>query len=114
MTTDDGKPRRRLLPSVLHVLLAIYGILYLLFVIISFFPAEEGSPVSDRVPYHPFGLDGSPSLRVRSALCHLQVSKQAPELIVAQSMTCTAGFRSASRQAGPGSPSGVLLEQDVQ
>jgi hypothetical protein len=41
------------------VLLTIYGILYLVFVIIGFIPSQEGSPVSDSVPYHPFALEGS-------------------------------------------------------
>jgi len=61
MGADTAQPsvRRRLFPTALHVLLAIYGILYLLFVIIGFVPSEEGSPVSDSVPYHPFGLEGS-------------------------------------------------------
>ncbi len=38
---------------------SLYGVLYLVFVIIGFIPSQEGSPVSDSVPYHPFGLDGS-------------------------------------------------------
>ena len=50
---------RRLFPTALHVLLSIYGILYLVFVIIGFIPSQEGSPVSDSVPYHPFALEGS-------------------------------------------------------
>jgi hypothetical protein len=56
---DQRPARRKLFPTVLHVLLAIYGILYLVFIIIGFIPSPEGSPVSDSVPYHPFGLDGS-------------------------------------------------------
>jgi hypothetical protein len=50
---------RRLFPSALHVLLAVYGALYLVFVIVGFVPASEGSPVAASVPYHPFGLEGS-------------------------------------------------------
>jgi hypothetical protein len=50
---------RRLFPTFLHILLAIYGALYLVFVIIGFLPASEGSPVAASVPYHPFGLEGS-------------------------------------------------------
>jgi hypothetical protein len=59
MQADDAKPKQRLFPTALHVLLAIYGGLYLVFVIIGFIPAEGGSPVSDSVPYHPFSLEGS-------------------------------------------------------
>jgi hypothetical protein len=50
---------RRLFPTVLHILLAIYGALYLVFVIVGFIPASEGSPVAASVPYRPFGLEGS-------------------------------------------------------
>jgi hypothetical protein len=50
---------RRLFPTALHVFLTIYGALYLVFVIIGFVPATEGSPVASSVPYHPFGLEGS-------------------------------------------------------
>jgi hypothetical protein len=50
---------RGLFPSVLHVLLTIYGALYLVFVIVGFVPASEGSPVAASIPYHPFGLEGS-------------------------------------------------------
>jgi hypothetical protein len=50
---------RPLFPSVLHILLAIYGTLYLAFVIVGFLPAAGGSPVAASVPYHPFGLEGS-------------------------------------------------------
>ncbi|MBU0508655.1 hypothetical protein KKH27_07460 [bacterium] len=61
MGADTARPSvmRRLFPSALHVLLTIYGILYLVFVIIGFIPNQEGSRVSDSVPYHPFGLEGS-------------------------------------------------------
>lgn len=61
MGADTAQPSamRKLFPTALHVLLTIYGILYLMFVIIGFIPSQEGSPVSDAVPYHPFGLDGS-------------------------------------------------------
>ena len=61
MTTDTGESasRRRLFPTTTHVYLAIYGALYLLFVIVGFVPSQEGSPVSDHPgPYHPFGLEG--------------------------------------------------------
>jgi hypothetical protein len=50
---------RQFFPTVLHILLAIYGALYLVFVIIGFIPSSEGSPVAASVPYHPFGLEGS-------------------------------------------------------
>jgi hypothetical protein len=50
---------RRLFPSTLHIFLAIYGALYLIFVIVGFIPAQEGSPVAASIPYHPFGLEGS-------------------------------------------------------
>lgn len=58
---DTGQPSamRMIVPTALHVLLAIYAILYLVFVIIGFIPSQEGSPVSDSVPYHPFALEGS-------------------------------------------------------
>lgn len=61
MEADAIQPsvKRRLFPTALHVLLTIYGILYLVFVIIGFIPSQEGSPVSPSVPYHPFGLEGS-------------------------------------------------------
>jgi hypothetical protein len=61
MPIDVRQPHggRRLFPSVLHILLAIYGTLYLVFVIVGFFPAAAGSPVAASVPYHPFGLEGS-------------------------------------------------------
>ena len=61
MGADTAQPsvKRRLFPTALHVLLTIYGILYFVFVIIGFIPSQEGSPVSDSVPYHPFGLEGS-------------------------------------------------------
>jgi hypothetical protein len=61
MGADTAQPfvKRRLFPTALHVLLTIYGILYLVFVIIGFIPSQEGSPVSDSVPYHPFALEGS-------------------------------------------------------
>jgi hypothetical protein len=50
---------RRLFPSALHIFLAIYGALYLAFVVVGFVPAQEGSPVAASIPYHPFGLEGS-------------------------------------------------------
>jgi hypothetical protein len=50
---------RRLFPTTLHIFLAIYGALYLVFVVVGFVPASEGSPVAASVPYHPFGLEGS-------------------------------------------------------
>ncbi len=61
MGADSAQPpaKRRLFPTALHVLLTIYGILYLVFVIIGFVPSQEGSPVSPSVPYHPFALEGS-------------------------------------------------------
>ena len=61
MGADTAQPsvKRRFSPTALHVLLTIYGILYLVFVIIGFIPSQEGSPVSPSVPYHPFALEGS-------------------------------------------------------
>jgi hypothetical protein len=59
-TSVEPRPAgRRYFPSVLHILLAIYGALYLLFVIVGFVPASGGSPVAASVPYHPFGFEGS-------------------------------------------------------
>jgi hypothetical protein len=61
MATNIGKSKggRRLFPSILHIFLATYGALYLVFVIVGFVPASEGSPVAASIPYHPFGLEGS-------------------------------------------------------
>jgi hypothetical protein len=53
----DGRPAA--ISNGLHIFLAIYGALYLVFVIVGFIPASEGSPVAASVPYHPFGLEGS-------------------------------------------------------
>jgi hypothetical protein len=59
MNVGKSAGDRRLLPSALHILLAIYGALYLFFVIVGFIPAPEGSPVAASIPYHPFGLEGT-------------------------------------------------------
>lgn len=62
MTTDSrhSRSKRRIFPTTTHVYLAIYGALYLLFVLVGFVPSQDGSPVSDLPgPYHPFGLEGS-------------------------------------------------------
>jgi hypothetical protein len=61
MATNVGTSAgdHRLFPSTLHVFLAIYGALYLAFVIVGFIPAQDGSPVAASMPYHPFGLEGT-------------------------------------------------------
>jgi hypothetical protein len=61
MAMNVGNPAgdRRLFPSALHIFLAIYAALYLIFVIVGFVPAQEGSPVAASIPYHPFGLEGT-------------------------------------------------------
>jgi hypothetical protein len=61
MVPSDGKlpTGSRLFPTTLHIFLAIYGALYLVFIVIGFVPAPAGSPVAASVPYHPFGLEGS-------------------------------------------------------
>jgi hypothetical protein len=59
MNVGNSAGDRRLFPSPLHIFLAIYGALYLAFVIVGFVPAPDGSPVAASIPYHPFGLEGS-------------------------------------------------------
>jgi hypothetical protein len=36
---------------------SVFGLLYLAFIIVSFIPAQEGSPVSSAVPFKPFDLE---------------------------------------------------------
>jgi hypothetical protein len=43
--------------SGLQLITSIYGLLYLLFFIVSFIPFKEGGPVSDMVPFKPFDLE---------------------------------------------------------
>jgi hypothetical protein len=36
---------------------SVFGLLYLAFIVLSFIPAQEGSPVSSAVPFRPFDLE---------------------------------------------------------
>jgi len=41
----------------LQIAIYIYGLLYLIFFIVSFIPSENGNPVSDMVPFDPFDFE---------------------------------------------------------
>jgi hypothetical protein len=43
--------------SGVQIVTSIYGLLYLLFFVVSFIPSKDGSPVSDLVPFNPFDLE---------------------------------------------------------
>jgi hypothetical protein len=52
---QPGKATRR--PKGLLIATSVFGLLYLGFIIQSFIPAQEGSPVSSAVPFKPFDLE---------------------------------------------------------
>lgn len=49
--TNPPQPKRKLFPSTLHLLTSIYGLLYLMFVIASFFPSTIGLVSESNNPY---------------------------------------------------------------
>lgn len=50
---SQTKPR----PKGLLIALSVYGLLYLVFIVVSFIPSDTGSPVSTTVPFDPFDLE---------------------------------------------------------
>ncbi len=52
---QPGQATRR--PKALLIATSLFGLLYLAFIILSFIPAQEGSPVSSAVPFRPFDLE---------------------------------------------------------
>jgi hypothetical protein len=57
MKVDSNHRPKRGYSKTLRILVSIYGILYLLFIIISFIPSQEGSPVGGTVPFNPFDFE---------------------------------------------------------
>jgi hypothetical protein len=57
MKDDSNKPPQRRRSRTLLILTSLYGLLYLIFIIISFIPSSEGSPVSGTVPFDPFDFE---------------------------------------------------------
>jgi hypothetical protein len=53
--TPNAKKRR--FPSALQVATTIYGLLYLLFFIMSFIPSGAGNPISDNPNFDPWDLE---------------------------------------------------------
>ena len=49
--TNPPQPKRKLFPSTLHLLTSIYGLLYLMFFIASFFPSTIGLVSESNNPY---------------------------------------------------------------
>ena len=54
--SQPGQARRR--SKALLIATSIFGLLYLIFIILGFIPAPGGSPVSSTVPFKPFDLEG--------------------------------------------------------
>ncbi|HMU44076.1 MAG TPA: hypothetical protein PKA80_12310 [Ignavibacteriaceae bacterium] len=57
MKKDSNNQPQRRRSRILLILTSLYGLLYLIFIIISFIPSSEGSPVSGTVPFDPFDFE---------------------------------------------------------